>query len=200
MGKSSLNFTLFNKTRQSLLTILFSHPDESFHTRHLMRLINGSVSSIHRELKELSLAGIISSNRQGNQVLHQANENSPIYSELRSLIIKTFGVADKLRLALAPLTNRIRIAFIYGSFATGEFQAQSDVDVFIVGRVSFENVVSALYPLQQELAREINSVVYSAGEFKRKLKEGQHFVNTVLEEEKIFLMGDEDELGRLGKE
>jgi predicted nucleotidyltransferase len=200
MGKESTSFALFNKTQQSLLTIFFSHPDELFHTRHLIRLINGSVSSVHKELKDLTFAGILTSTRQGNQVLYQANANSPIYAELKGLIVKTFGVADKLRAVLAPLADRIRIAFIYGSFAKGEFQAQSDVDVLIVGEVSFEEVVEALYPLQMELSREINSVVYSVDEFCRKLHEGQHFVSSVIKEEKIFLIGDENELGRLGKE
>jgi DNA-binding transcriptional ArsR family regulator len=132
MNQTTLKFSLFGRTRQALLTILYSHPDESFHTRYLIRQIHGSISTIHRELKELTEAGILTSKHQGNLVLYQANANSPIYAELRGLIVKTFGVADKLRLALAPLAHKIKIAFIYGSFARGEFQAQSDVDVMVI--------------------------------------------------------------------
>ncbi len=83
MSPTSLEFSLFGKTRQSLLTILYSHPGESFHTRHLIRLIKGSISTIHRELKELTDAGILTRTQQGNQILYQANANSPIYEELR---------------------------------------------------------------------------------------------------------------------
>jgi predicted nucleotidyltransferase len=160
-------------------------------------MLGGSMGFILRELKALTEAGIIDHWKQGNQVLYQANGKSPIYSELRSLIVKTFGVADKLRTVMEQLADRVRVAFIYGSFANGEFQAQSDIDIFIVGEVNFEEVVSTLYPLQEELSREINSVVYPVAEFRMKLQEGQHFITCVVKEEKIFLMGDENELGRL---
>jgi len=108
-------------------------------------------------------------------------------------------VADVIKQSLASSARKIRVAFIFGSVARSADDRRSDIDLMVVGRISFGDVVSLLGPAEEKLAREINPVVYPIAEYKRKVREDHHFVKTVLEEEKIFVIGDEDELRRLAE-
>ncbi|MCK5205036.1 MAG: nucleotidyltransferase domain-containing protein [Desulfobacterales bacterium] len=194
---SKLSKTLFGKTRRAVLSVLYSHTDESFYLRQLVRITGVGVGAMQRELKQLTDSGIIRRLRIGRQIFFQANTDCPVFKELRDLVIKTIGVGDVLRSALVPLAERIQIAFIYGSLARGEETRSSDLDVLVVGDLTFAEVVSAISPLQETLSREINPSVYPLKEFKSKVSEGQHFISTVLEAPKIFVIGDNNELEKL---
>jgi predicted nucleotidyltransferase len=193
----SLASALLGKTRRAVLAVLFGHPDERFYVRQVVRLVNAGVGTVQRELKRLACAGILKRYQHGNQVYYQANADCPIYAELQGLIIKTVGVADVLRTALASITDRIDVAFVYGSIARSEQRRESDVDVLVIGAVAFGEVVTALGPAQEKLMREINPTVYPRDEFKTKLSEGNHFLRSVVKSPKVFLIGTEDGLRRL---
>jgi len=190
---------LFGKTRRSLLAILYRDPNQSFYVRQIIRLIGSGHSSIQRELKQLSEAGILTRSHKGRDVYYQANLNCPIYEELRSLILKTSGLGDILRAALGPLDNCIKASFIYGSFTVGRDTASSDVDLMVIGDVTFGEVVQALQPAQETLGREINPTVYPPSEFVKKVSDKNNFLNRVLSGKKIFLIGDNNELARLAR-
>jgi predicted nucleotidyltransferase len=190
---------LFGRTRRAILGLLFSHPDESFYLRQMARLLGLGHGALQRELRGLAAAGILVRERNGQQILYRVNRFCPIYNDLSNLIAKTVGLADVLRAALAALGERIDLAFVYGSLAKGTSKAGSDVDIMVIGFASFSEIVAALSPLQDTLRREISPSVYPPAEFRRKIRDGSHFVTTVLGEPKIMLMGDEDELERLAK-
>jgi predicted nucleotidyltransferase len=194
-----LTSALFGKTRRALLALFYSHPDETFYLRQVIRAVSLGQGTVQRELGKLTEAGILLRNSRGNQVYYQANRESPIFKELQSLVIKTVGMAVFIRKALAPFHDRIRVAFIYGSVAAGTFKARSDIDVMIVGNVSFAEVAGSFHQTQEILGREINPSVYSPAEFRKKLSAGHHFLSSVLKENKVFLIGDEGELAGMGK-
>jgi predicted nucleotidyltransferase len=194
-----LETILGSKLRVKVLGWLFSHPDERYFVRQLTGLLKEDSTNMSRELIRLEKIGVLVSTKEGKQKYYQANRESPVYHELHGLIVKTTGVADVLRSALAPSAGRIEIAFIFGSIASGSEDKASDIDMMIVGAISFGDVVSLLSPAEEKLGREINSVVYPIAEFKQKVRADHHFVKTVLDSEKIFLIGDEDELTRLVK-
>ena len=148
------------------MALLFSHTEESFHLRKILRLAGISPGAGQRELKRLSDAGIILRDVKENQVLFRANPQCPIFDELKSLITKTAGIVDVLRTVLEPLAGRISIALLYGSFARGRAGAESDIDLLVVGEVSFEDVVENIARAQDSLRREINPVVMSIEEFE----------------------------------
>ncbi len=152
------------------------------------------MGSIQRELKALVEAGIIQTSVKGKLVYYQANPQCPVYAELKGLIVKTAGVGDILKAALAPLSDRIQVAFVYGSFAGGKERKGSDVDVCVVGMVTFAEIVSALSLAQQNLSREINPSVFPPEEFRTKLASHNHFLMSIIKGPKIFLVGDEHEL------
>ena len=194
-----LETILGSKLRSKVLGWLFTHPDERYFVRQLTNLLKEDSTNVSRELIRLEKTGVLVSTKEGKQKYYQANRKSPVYNELHGLIVKTTGVVDVLRSALSPSAERIKVAFIFGSFASGNEDKASDIDVMVVGGISFEDAVSLLSEAEEKLGREINSVVYPVAEFKQKIKDDHHFVKTVLEEEKIFLIGDESELRRLAE-
>jgi predicted nucleotidyltransferase len=188
--------TLFGEYRRRVLALLLLRPDEEFHVREISRLTSVPVGSLHRELKTLAEAGLVSRQTFGNQVHYRVSRDCPIFQELASILRKTSGMADVLRQALLPLAGTIDFAFVFGSVARGEEKRGSDVDVFVVGSASFAEVVLALAEKQADLGRDINPVVMGREEFLAKLGAGEHFVSRVLGEPKIFLMGSENDLGK----
>ena len=180
-----------------MLGWLFTHPDERYFVRQLTNLLREDSTNVSRELIRLEKTGILVSTTEGKQKYYQANRQSPLFNELHGLIIKTTGVADVLRSSLAPAVERIKVAFVFGSIASGNENKASDIDVMVVGDISFGDVVSLLSSAEEKLGREANAVVYPIAEFKQKLRDDHHFVKTVLDSEKVFLIGDEDELENL---
>ncbi len=189
---------LFGKTRLAVLALFLTHPEQEYHHRQVSRAVNSGQGAVHRELNRLAEAGVLLRTRKGRQVFYQANRDCPFFSELKSLLVKTSGVADVLRRALAGLGDRIRFAFIFGSFAGNRENARSDIDLAVIGAVSFGEVVAALSEAQGTLAREINPVVYSIEEFKSKAA-GSHFAGRLKGTEKLFLIGSADEFDRLAE-
>ena len=136
---------------------------------------------------------------RGHQVYYQANPLCPVFEELKKLVVKTVGVGAALQAALTPLADRINVAFIYGSIARSEERRQSDVDVLVVGKVTFAEVVSSVSEAQKAIGREINPTVYPPAEFRSKVAAGHHFLSTVLRGPMLFLVGDKRGLARLAK-
>jgi uncharacterized protein len=199
MHTNLLGRTLFGRNRRAVLALLYGHPDEQFYLREVIRASGGGVGGVQRELDQLTKAGILRRTVRGNQVFFQANAECPVFEEIKGLVNKTAGAADVLRTALAPLGDRIRIAFVFGSLARGQQRAESDVDLLVVGDVGFGEVVAALADAQARLRREVNPTVYPPEEFCRKVSTGHHFLRSVLKREKIFLIGDQRDLARLAE-
>ncbi len=190
---------LGSKLRAKVLGWLFIHIDERYFVRQLTALLGLDSTNLSRELARLEKLGLLVSTTSGKQKYYQANPRSPIFNELHNLMVKTAGVVDILRSALNPADRQINLAFIFGSVANRTEDRASDIDIMIIGDITFDDVVSLLNSAEKTLGREVNSVVYPLEEFQLKVKSDHHFVNSVLEGEKIFLIGDENELNRLSR-
>ncbi|MBD3174200.1 MAG: hypothetical protein GF320_03390 [Armatimonadia bacterium] len=189
---------LMGKAKAGILSLLYTHADQAFYVREITRLTGLPHGQVPRELGRLTEAGLLTRRRRGQQVFYQANHESPIYEEIRSLIVKTSGVGDVIRESLDPLADEIDFAFIYGSFARGEEREGSDVDVLVIGDVGFRGVVAAMGPAQRRIGREVNATVMTSDELEDRVGESDPFLLNVLEKPKIMLMGDDDELRRVG--
>ena len=194
-----LESLLGSRLRARLLGWLFSHPDERFFVRQLASLLGEDSTNLSRELARLAEQGIVLSSREGQQKYYQVNPRCSVYPELRGLILKTSGLGDVLREGLRSLADRIRTAFVFGSFASVKEDADSDIDLVVLGDVSLGELVEALGPAQSQLGREVNPVVYPISEMREKLSEGHHFLSSVLAGPKLFVMGSQDELDRLAR-
>ncbi|MGH9508553.1 MAG: nucleotidyltransferase domain-containing protein [Terriglobales bacterium] len=197
--RDAIATALFGATRSAVLSLLFQDREAPLYSRQITRELGLGQGAVQRELRRLSAAGILRRIVRARHVYYLPAPDSPVLAELRGLLRKTTGVAAVLREFLAPLKAKVQFAFIYGSYAEGALRPGSDVDLFIVGKVSFVDVVSHLVPAQATLGREINPSVYSPAEFASKLAKGHHFVRAVVEGSKIVLIGDERELAAVGK-
>lgn len=196
---NSIGDLLFGRARQAVLGLLLTRPDESFHLRQIVRLSGAGLGPVQREVAKLTQVGLLLRDQRGRQVFYSVNPTSPVYEELRGLVLKTSGLADLLREALIPWRSSIRCAFIFGSFARGEHQRESDVDLFVLGEVGISQLARALADTQKRLARQVNPTVYRPAELARKLAQGHHFLTQVMAGRKIYLLGGEDELRGLAK-
>lgn len=190
-----LSEALFSKTQRRVLGLLFGNPDRSYYTNEVVRFAGAGIGAVQRELATLSAAGLLTITRIGNQKHYQANRESPIFEELRGIVLKTFGAAEVLLSALAPLADRIHVAFLYGSVAKGTDTANSDFDVMVISdSLAYPDVVAALADAEKDLGRTINPSIYKRDEFRRKIAGDNAFLKRVLEQPKVFLIGADDGL------
>ncbi len=196
----SLATHLLGSTRSAVLASVLLHPESALHVRELARITGASPGSLHRELRALTELGLLLRQETGRQVHYHANPACPIFEDLAGLLRKTVGVADVLREALTPLADQIGLAFVYGSVAAGREGLRSDIDVMVLGRVGFAPVVKALAPTQQALRREVNATVMKPADFARKRHAGDGFVASVIQESKLWLIGNENDLAELAQD
>jgi predicted nucleotidyltransferase len=194
---TGLGSALFGKSRLAILCLLFLNADQRFYLRQIVNTTRLGMGAVQREVRLLSNAGLILREREGRHVYFRANRECPIFEELRTIIVKTAGLADVLRDRLEPLADRCRVAFVYGSFAEGRDNAESDVDLMVIGDVTFAAVSDALGDLQMDLRREVNPTVYGLTEFKEKTH--TPFIASIIRKPKVFLIGNDDELARLAR-
>lgn len=190
---SQLGDALFTETQQKVLGLLYGQPERSFYTKEILRRTSMGVATIKRELDRMLAAGILTMNKVGNQHHYQANPQCPIYEELLGIVKKTIGITAVLRQALEPLAKKIELAFVFGSIAGSKERTGSDVDLLVVGDVAFGDVVAAVYDTQDVLGREINPKVYSKKEWQKMRKEGDAFIDRILSEPRLDVMGGRDE-------
>ena len=186
---------LFPKVRQRVLAVLFGMPDRSFYANEVIALAQSGTGAVQRELADLSAAGLLTVSKQGNQKHYQANASAPVFAELRGLVLKTMGLADVLRAALAPLAGQIDGAFIYGSVARQQDTAQSDVDLMIVSStLGYGEVFGALEGATVSLGRKVNPTLYSPADWAQRLDSDNAFATRVWQQPKIWLIGNEAQL------
>ncbi|WP_175953165.1 nucleotidyltransferase domain-containing protein [Burkholderia sp. BCC0405] len=195
----SIASTLFSDYRRRVLGLLLLRPDQALHVREIARLTGTTPGTLHKELSKLAEAGILSRDRQGNQVVYRANRSCPIYDELASIMRKTSGMGDVLAEALLPCAEQIGVAFVFGSVARGQETIDSDVDVMVIGTVGFATVVRLLYDAQASLRRDINPKVLSPDEFRDGVARQDAFLQDVLGKPKIFLIGSDHDLAELAR-
>ena len=188
---------LFSPSQSQVLRWLFGQPERSYYFSELLRLTALGSASLQRELNRLANAGLVRSERVGNLRRFQANPQSPVYVELVGLTRKALGAEPVLRDALQALAPDLQAAWLYGSVAKETDTAQSDVDVMLVGKnLSLNKVLDVLAPAEAQLGRKINPTLYTPAEFKRRRAEPDSFVNRVLAQPVIQLVGEAGEPAR----
>ena len=188
---SAIGDALFTKTQQRVLGLLYGRPEQTFYLNEIVRLAAVGKGSVSRELEKLCAAGLLTVSRQGNQNHYQANANNPIFNELKAITQKTFGVVDIIKAALVSLLRKLSRAFIYGSVAQGTEHAGSDIDLMLVGDdISYSEVMDLLAPAEKQLGRTINPTLYTVAEFTDRKTNHQPFIQRVMEQPKLWLVGD----------
>jgi predicted nucleotidyltransferase len=186
---------LFAKVQHRVLGVLFGNPGRSFYANEVIGLARSGTGAVQRELARLEGAGLVVASRIGKQKHYQANQRSPVFAELRALVLKTSGLADVLREALTPVADKVRAAFVYGSIAKGHDTAASDVDLMVISeRLTYADLFGTLEDASAHLGRKVAPTIYSPKELARRRKQDSAFVTRVLEQPKLWLIGDEGDL------
>lgn len=189
-----LSNLLFSEYRRRVLGLLILHPEKPYHVREIARLTSTIAGSLHRELSKLAKAEILTRTLNGHQVYYQANRSCPIFEELASIFRKTSGIVDVLANALTSVANKIQVALVFGSVGSGKESMASDVDLLIIGDISFTEAVSALYSAQNTIGREINPKVYRMAEWIKLVDNHNAFVEEILQKPKLFIIGTTNDI------
>ena len=191
---------LFTRTQQRVLGLLYGNPARSFYSNEIVRLSGVGIGTVHRELARLLASGLVTAGLIGNQKHYQANRAAPVFGELRGLALKTFGVGDVLRAALAPLAPRIRVAWVHGPVAAGTDTAATDIDLLVLSDyLAYGEVIAAVAPAERSLARGVNPALYGRGEFLRRISQEGGFLGRALEGPRIFLIGSDHDIPQPAK-
>jgi predicted nucleotidyltransferase len=183
---------LFTKVQQRVLAVLFGNHARSFYANELIALVGSGSGAVQRELAQLEAAELVTVSRVGNQKHYQANSSAPIFEELHGLVLKTSGLVDVLRAALAPLAAQIDQAFVYGSVAKGTDTSKSDIDLMVICEgVAYAELFAALEPATNQLKRTVNPTAYSQMEFDKRNRRGNAFLRRVLAQPKLWVIGED---------
>jgi len=189
MINSSIGDALFTKTQQRVLAILYGNTERSYYLNELVRLAGMGKGAVNREVSKLSDAGILVVSKLGNQSHYQANKDNPIYSELKQIVQKSFGITDTIKSALKPIFNRCEQVFIYGSMAKGNEHSSSDIDLMIIGQeLSYGAIMELLDDAETQLARKINPTILTPEEFQERINSQQNFATRVIEQPKLWII------------
>ncbi|MFH0772063.1 MAG: nucleotidyltransferase domain-containing protein [Candidatus Omnitrophota bacterium] len=178
-----------SKTRKALFKLYFSNPDAEYYLRELERVLDIPVSMIRKELMRLEKEDVFALHKKGNLSYYCVNKSYLLFEELKSIVFKTIGIQRILKEALKKIKD-INAAFIYGSFAKGSEKATSDVDILIVGNPDENKLAQEINGAERTIKREINYTVYAMSEFGKKKRKKDPFILDLLENPKIFLIGD----------
>lgn len=193
--ESGLAGALFSAVQRRVLGHIFRDPNRTFYKSEIVRDLRSGTGAVTRELERLERSGLVLVEHIGNQKHYRANKNSPIFHELRAIVQKTVGLHDPLQEALAPIADQIKVAFVYGSVAKGTDTARSDVDLMVVGdNLSYSDLYEGLHKAEEQLSRTINPTIIERDEWSKKRKGDNSFLQRVLTQQKVFIIGSEADL------
>jgi predicted nucleotidyltransferase len=195
MEAISISNALFSKVQQRVLALIFGQPERSFYQSEIVRRVRSGTGAVERELSRLQSSGLISVERIGNQKHFRANRDSPVFGELRGLVLKTVALTEPLRKALEPYSNKIKAAFVYGSVAKQSDTAQSDIDLMVIGdHLSYSGLYTALQNAQGILGRKVSPLFFASDDWKRKASQRGSFINKLSTQPKLFIFGSEEDI------
>jgi len=191
-----LSALITSRARIDVLSLLLLDSGDRRYLREIALLTRQPVRAVQRELARMEASGLVTESTEGNRKYYQANRNSPVFSELKALFLKTVGLGDVLRSHLQGRDESTEVAFLFGSYARAAETSSSDIDLMIIGRITGRELAALLAPAREALGREINTVTMTPDEFRTKATGQNPFILSVLSEPKIFLLGSEDDLAR----
>jgi len=195
---SLLSEILSSKIRADIFRLFFGVSDNELHMREIERRSGYAIGTIQSELRKLLRLDLVSKRKDGNRTYYRANKDHPLFLDIQRLVLKTVGLVDILQNKLTK-SQEITIAFVFGSIARQEEMAGSDIDLVVIGHLGLREITALLSGLAEKVGREINPHVFTVKEFKKRIARKEHFITQVLDEPKIFIFGDENELKTMAR-
>lgn len=189
---TGLSEALFSNVQQRVLSLIFGHPERSYYTSEIVKIVDSGTGAVARELQRLQASGLVVVQWIGNQKHYRANPDSPIFGELQSLILKTGGLAGPLSDALRTHARKIQAAFVFGSIAKGTDTASSDIDLLVIGDdLDYSDLYTKLHAAERKLQRKVNPLFLTREDWQRKVSRRDSFVQRISTQPKIFVVGSE---------
>lgn len=182
--------SLISPIKQAILAATYGQPDKWWYMRELAAFADRTPSSLQRELRAMTTSGLLRTRKDASRLYFKAEQDSPMYEPLRLLVERSIGIKNELKLVLEPLADKISVAFIYGSVARETDTVKSDVDLIVIGEIGLIDLAAELSRLEKRFRREFNVKCYTQKEFASKLRNNNHFVTSIMEEEKTFIVGN----------
>ena len=195
---SLLSEILSSKIRADIFRLFFGVSDNELHMREIERRSGYAIGTIKSELRKLLRLDLVSKRKDGNRTYYRANKDHPLFLDIQRLVLKTVGLVDILQNKLTK-SQEITIAFVFGSIARQEEMAGSDIDLMVIGHLGLREITALLSGLTEKVGREINPHVFTVKEFKKRIARKENFITQVLDEPKIFIFGDENELKTMAR-
>ncbi len=192
----SLSRLLSSRVKAEVFRLLFGLDVRELHVREIARQAGLNDATVRQELRRLAGLRLVTVRRSGNRAYYRAEVTNPLYTDIRNIVVKTTGFVDALRQALVRRPG-IRVAFIFGSLASGGEKPASDIDLMIVGSVSLRKLAEWLAGIPDRVGREINPHVFTPQEVARRRQGRDHFLKSVLDAPKLFVVGTEDDLAEV---
>jgi predicted nucleotidyltransferase len=177
-----------SRIQKDILRIFFSNTEGSFYGRELARKVGTSAGNTHKVLKRLEDAGFLETNERGNLKFYFVNRTHPLFFELKRIVDKTVGIEYQLRVGIKSLKG-LKFAFIFGSYAKGDFEADSDIDVFVIGNVDEGELIKKIKKVEEVVGREVNFHISDVGEFVEKLRKKSFYKDII---QNCILLTDND--------
>ena|SRR5437867_12095626 len=182
-----------NPASRRALALLSSLAGAELHTREIARRTSADVHSTQLALTQLLNARLVRSRRLGNLRLWAV---APARDELNALaptLRSESLVVEQLRAGLQA-SPQVRVAFIFGSFASASDEPDSDIDLFIVGSVDWNEIAELTRKVERGVGRALNLVVWSRRELEHPSAQQSRFLADVLFRPRIFVVGAEHDL------
>jgi predicted nucleotidyltransferase len=197
---TSLSSALFSNVQQRVLGLIFSQPERSYYTSEIVRKVHSGTGAVERELARLEDSHLVNVERIGNQKHYRANKDSPIFGELQGIVLKTVGLIEPLRQSLLSYSDKIKVAFVYGSVAKGLDTARSDIDLMVIGNnLTYSDLYEGLQKAEVTLRRPVNPTFMSVEDWINKSSTKDSFIAKINAQPKVFVMGTEADLGTWAK-
>ena len=190
---SLLSEILSSNIRAEIFRLLFGVVEDELYMREIERRSHYAIGTIQTELKKLLRLDLLIKRKDGNRLYYRANKDHPLYADIHNLVIKTVGLVDVIRDALAP-NKQVHVAFVFGSMARYAEKATSDIDLMVIGGLSLRKLTALLSGISEQIGREINPHVFAKDEIRKRKGRNDHFISQVLGSPKIFIIGTDYEL------
>jgi len=179
-----------SKSAQTILSYFMTNPNRSHHLRELALLLLLDPGNLSREMKKLTNIGLFQTSEKGRLKLFSINQKHPLFKDIKGLILKTSGAPALLKNALSHQTN-IDHAFLYGSYASGKMDNQSDIDLMIIGKISSLKIAELIRPIEKALGRDIHFRIIDKNEYNKRKQQNDPFITGIMQNKRILLISKE---------
>lgn len=186
------------KNRAELLRLFFTNPDRAFYMQEIGRSLGKKPGCFQRVINNMEKEGVLTSERKANARYFMVNKEYPLYDELKNIVFKTVGMIGSVKEVLQK-AGGADYAFIYGSYAKAKENYFSDIDLIVIGKCDEDKLIKGFDRLEELLKREINYKLYTLSDFKEEIRQKEPFLLNILQDKKIMLIGDENDLRKILK-